>query len=90
MSGTIEPAGDRVFVVQDEAPEKTEGGILRTKADQEAERPLAGVVSAVGPDVQHIEKGDRVVFTGYAGTPQEVLGKNYMVMREEEILCRIT
>jgi chaperonin GroES len=33
-----------------------------------------------------VKKGDRVLFTSYAGTEVKVGGNEYLIMREEDIL----
>ena len=90
---TIRPLGDRVLVQRVEAEEKTAGGILLP--DSAKEKPKEGKVISVGDGKMldngerstfSVKKGDRVLFTSYAGTEVKVAGQEYLIMREEEIL----
>jgi chaperonin GroES len=89
----IRPLGDRVLVKRVEAEEKTAGGILLPDSAQE--KPKEGKVIAVGEGKQldngerssfSVKKGDRVLFTSYAGTEVKLDGEEYMIMREDDIL----
>lgn len=90
---TIRPLGDRVLVQRTEAEEKTAGGILLP--DSAKEKPKEGKVISVGEGKTldngekskfSVKKGDRVLFTSYAGTEVKVGGNEYLIMREEDIL----
>ena len=92
-SATIRPLGDRVLVQRTEAEEKTSGGILLP--DSAKEKPKEGKVISVGDgrvldngerSKFSVKKGDRVLFTAYAGTEVKTNGIEYMIMREEDIL----
>ena len=90
---TIRPLGDRVLVQRTEAEEKTAGGILLP--DSAKEKPKEGKVISIGEGKTldngekskfSVKKGDRVLFTSYAGTEVKVGGNEYLIMREEDIL----
>jgi chaperonin GroES len=90
---TIRPLGDRVLVQRVEAEEKTAGGILLP--DSAKEKPKEGKVISIGEGKTldngekskfSVKKGDRVLFTSYAGTEVKVGGNEYLIMREEDIL----
>lgn len=90
---TIRPLGDRVLVQRVEAEEKTAGGILLP--DSAKEKPKEGKVISLGEGKTldngekskfSVKKGDRVLFTSYAGTEVKVGGNEYLIMREEDIL----
>ena len=90
---TIRPLGDRVLVQRTEAEEKTAGGILLP--DSAKEKPKEGKVVSIGEGKTldngekskfSVKKGDRVLFTSYAGTEVKVGGNEYLIMREEDIL----
>jgi len=90
---TIRPLGDRVLLQRVEAEEKTAGGILLP--DSAKEKPKEGKIIAVGDgrvldngerSKFSVKKGDRVLFTSYAGTEVKVGGQEYLIMREEDIL----
>jgi chaperonin GroES len=88
------PLGDRVIVRLLEKEETKKGGIIIP--DTAKERPSEGEVLAVGkgrrtntgdrvaPDVK---KGDRVLFSKYAGTEIEVDRTKCLVMKEDDILA---
>jgi chaperonin GroES len=90
----ITPLGDRIVVERLEAEEKTAGGIVLPEAAKE--KPKEGRVISVGPgrtldsgkrtELQ-VKEGDRVIFTSYAGTEVKVEGKEYLVMREDDVLA---
>jgi len=89
----IRPLQDRVIVERLAEEEKTKGGIIIP--DTAKEKPMEGKVIAVGkgrvtddgklvkPDVK---AGDRILFNKYAGTEVKIEGKEYLIMREEDIL----
>jgi chaperonin GroES len=90
---TIRPLGDRVLVQRTEAEEKTAGGILLP--DSAKEKPKEGKIISIGEGKTldngekskfSVKKGDRVLFTSYAGTEVKVGGNEYLIMREEDIL----
>jgi chaperonin GroES len=89
----IRPLQDRVIVERMDEEQKTKGGIIIP--DTAKEKPMEGKVVAVGkgrttedgklmkPDVK---AGDRILFSKYAGTEVKVEGKEYLIMREDDIL----
>ncbi len=89
----LTPLQDRVLVERVEAVEKSAGGLYIP--DTAKEKPQEGQVVAVGkgkrkedgtvvgPDVK---AGDRVLFSKYAGNDVTIDGKEYIIMREDDIL----
>jgi chaperonin GroES len=89
----IRPLQDRVIVERVEAVEKSAGGLFIP--DTAKEKPQEGKVIAVGkgkrredgtliaPDVK---KGDRILFSKYAGSDVTLDGNEYIIMREDDIL----
>ncbi len=93
---TIRPLDDRVVVERVEAEEKTQGGIVLP--DTAKEKPSKGKVVAVGEGRLlesgkrapiDLKKGDNVLFGKYAGSEVTVDGKEYLIMRESDILAKI-
>lgn len=89
----IRPMNDRVLVVRVEEEQKTAGGIIIP--DTAKEKPIEGKVVAAGPgklDEEgkrtplEVKKGDRILFSKYAGTEIKVDGKEHLFMRESDIL----
>jgi chaperonin GroES len=90
----LTPLGDRVLVKRCEAEEKTAGGIVLP--DTAKEKPKEGEVIAMGSGkltddgeraALTVKKGDRVLFTSYAGNEVKIDGEDYLLMREEDILA---
>lgn len=84
----LKPINDRVVVEPSPAEEKTAGGIIIP--DTAKEKPQRGKVIAVGPgkdDVKMtVKKGDTVLYGKYAGQELSYEGKDYLIMREDDIL----
>ena len=61
--------------------------------DTAKEKPLAGKVIAVGPgpaDVKmEVKTGDQVLYGKYAGTEINIDGKDYLIMKQGDILAII-
>ncbi|HHT9124686.1 MAG TPA: co-chaperone GroES [Candidatus Brocadiia bacterium] len=93
---TIRPLDDRVVIERVEAEEKTQGGIVLP--DTAKEKPARGRVVAVGEGRLlesgkrapiDLKKGDNILFGKYAGSEVTVDGKEYLIMRESDILAKI-
>jgi chaperonin GroES len=92
----IRPLDDRIVVEPLEAEEKTEGGIVLP--DTAKEKPTKGKVISVGEGKLLdngsrakllVKKGDQVLYGKYAGTEITVSGKEYLILREGDILAKI-
>ena len=87
----IKPLADRVLVEPAPAEEKTAGGIIIP--DTAKEKPQKGTVVAVGPgkkdEPMTVKPGDVVLYGKYSGTEITVDGKNYLIMRESDIVAII-
>ena len=89
----VTPLHDRALVVRIEEEEKTSGGIIIP--DTAKEKPQEGRVIAVGAgkldeDGKRIpldvKKGDRVLFSKYAGNEIKIEGEEHLIVREDDIL----
>jgi chaperonin GroES len=89
----IRPLNDRILVVRVEEEKKTAGGIIIP--DTAKEKPQEGKVVAAGPGKvgedgkrtpMDVKKGDRVLFSKYAGSEIKVDGVEHIFMREDDIL----
>jgi chaperonin GroES len=87
------PLGDRVVVKRVQEDVKTAGGIIIP--DTAKEKPIEGKVIAVGNGKiledgkvrpLDVKKGDKILFSKYAGTEIKVDGEELLMMREEDIL----
>ncbi len=89
----IRPLQDRIVVKRIEEEEKTSGGIIIP--DTAKEKPMEGKVVAVGRGKVSeegkrmpldLKKGDRILFSKYAGTEVKIEGEEHLIMREEDVL----
>lgn len=89
----LRPLHDRVLIERTEGEEKTKGGIIIP--DNAKEKPLEGVVMAVGSGRTledgtlrplQVKTGDKILFAKYAETEVKVSGKTYILLREDDIL----
>ncbi|MGO9145359.1 MAG: co-chaperone GroES [Desulfomonilia bacterium] len=93
----IRPLHDRVIVKRIEEDQKTKGGIIIP--DTAKEKPQMGEVIAAGSGKKtedgkllplDVKKGDRVLFSKYAGNDIKIDGEELLIMKEEDILGIIT
>ncbi len=88
---SLKPINDRVVVLPAPADAKTSGGIIIP--DTAKEKPQKGKIIAVGPgkdgEKLTVKKGDTVLYGKYAGQELEYDGKEYLIMREDDILVVI-
>ncbi len=91
MALNIKPLSDRVMVEPAEAETTTAAGIIIP--DTAKEKPQRGTVVAVGNGKQDhtmtVKIGDTVLYGKYAGTELKYEGKDYLIMREDDILAII-
>lgn len=90
----IVPLGDKIVVKRLDAEEQTAGGIVLPSSAQE--KPHEGKVLSVGEgrltkdgsraELQ-VSEGDRVLFTSYAGTEINIDGKDFLIMKEDDVLA---
>lgn len=85
----IKPLADRVLIEPAVAELKTAGGIIIP--DTAKEKPQRGIVLAAGPGKKDepvmVKAGDQVLYGKYAGTEITIEGKDYLIMRESDILA---
>ncbi|MCP4757886.1 MAG: co-chaperone GroES [Planctomycetes bacterium] len=90
----VKPLGDKVLVKRAEARDRTESGLYLPESAKD--KPREGEVMATGAGLLNketgdympfsIKKGDRVLFTSYAGTEVKIDGTEYLIMTEDDIL----
>ena len=90
----LKPLNDRVIVTRVEKEQKTAGGIIIP--DTAKEKPQEGKIMAVGPGKLNekgkripleVKKGDRILFSKYAGTEIKIDGVEHIFMKEDDILA---
>ena len=92
----IKPLDDRIVIEPLEAEEKTAGGIVLPDAANE--KPIKGKVVATGPGIlteggkraeMSLKKGDLVIFGKFSGSEYTVEGKEYLIMKESDVLAKV-
>ncbi|MCX7799371.1 MAG: co-chaperone GroES [Fimbriimonadales bacterium] len=91
---TLQPLHDRIVVEAAPKEDKTPGGIILPDTAQE--KPQRGKVLAVGPGKRldsgqiapvDVKVGDHVLYGKYAGTEVTVDGKDYIILRADDVLA---
>lgn len=86
---TIKPLADRVVVEPMEAETKTASGLYIP--DTAKEKPQRGTIMAVGngktDEPMELKVGDQILYGKYAGTEISVDGKDYLIMRQSDVLA---
>jgi chaperonin GroES len=95
MTVNITPLHDRVIVRRLEEKETAKGGIIIP--DTAKEKPHEGEVIAIGAgklEKGHripldVKVGDRILFGKYTGNDIKIEDREYLILREEEILAKV-
>jgi chaperonin GroES len=91
----IKPLGDRVVLEQISPEETTKSGII-LPGTVEKEKPEQGKVVAVGTGKllkdgtrakMDVKVGDKVLFSRYSPSEVKIDGKEYLVVKEEDVLA---
>ncbi|HLG42825.1 MAG TPA: co-chaperone GroES [Planctomycetota bacterium] len=94
MPSQLRPIRDKIVVERLEAEEKTAGGIVLP--DTAKDKPQQGTIIAVGPGKlldsgkihePEVKRGDRVIFSSFAGTEVKVEARTYLILSESEVLA---
>lgn len=94
MGLKLKPLEDRVVVEPKEADDKTASGIILPDTAQE--KPQEATIVAMGPGKASdsgtivkmtVKVGDNVLYGKYSGSEVTVDGKEYLIMRESDILA---
>ena len=89
----IRPLYDRIVVKRIEEQETSRNGIIIP--DSAKEKPQEGEVLAVGKGKSNdegkvfpldVKVGDRILFGKYSGTETKLVGTEYLIMREDDVL----
>jgi chaperonin GroES len=95
MTLNVIPLHDRILVTRLEAKEVGKSGIIIP--DSAKEKPQEGEVAAVGLGKMEkgkrapidVKVGDRILFGKYTGNEISVDDREYLILREEEILAKL-
>ena len=91
----INPLADHILIEPIKEEEKTKSGILLPQT-VDKEKPEQGTVIAVGPGRKtdegqvipvSVKRGQKVLFTKYGPNEIKVDGKEYLIVKEEDILA---
>ena len=90
----VKPLGDKLLIQRAEAQKQTDSGIYLPESAKD--KPKEGTVMAIGAGRLNqdsgkripftVSKGDRVIFTSYAGTEIKIDDSEYLIMTEDDIL----
>ena len=90
----IRPLHDRILVKREEEKEVKKGGIIIP--DTAKEKPQEGKVVAVGGGKVNedgkkipldVKAGDKILFGKYSGSEVKIDDKEYLIMKEEDVLA---
>src|SRR3984957_13905205 len=95
MTVSVTPLHDRILVTRLEAKEMAKSGIIIP--DSAKEKPQEGEVVAVGLGKMEkgsrvpidVKVGDRILFGKYTGNEITVDEREYLILREEEVLAKL-
>jgi chaperonin GroES len=92
----LRPLADNILLEPLEKEQKTPSGILIP--DTAKEKPQEGLVVAVGPGRTNdagklmpldVKKGDKVLYKKWGGNEVKIEGKEYLIVKGEDILAVI-
>jgi chaperonin GroES len=96
MSINVQPLADYVVAEPEEAPTKTASGLYLP--EKTTEKPKVAKVLAVGPGrvgddneriPMSVKVGDRILYRSYSPTEVKLDGKEYLLIKEEDVLATI-
>ena len=96
MAVHFRPLHDRIIIQRVEEKEAIRGGIIIP--DSAKEKPQEGKVMRVGAGKMldngtrvpvEVKEGDLILFGKYSGAEVKIDGKEYIILREDEILAVI-
>ena len=78
---------DRIIVTTTQGEKKTNGGIIIPETAQK--KSCVGTVVSVGSKCELVAVGDKIVYGEYSGTEVILDDQEYLIMGEEDALCKI-
>ncbi|HJP96846.1 MAG TPA: co-chaperone GroES [Candidatus Saccharimonadales bacterium] len=87
MSVKVHPLADYVVAQAEEAKTKTASGLYLPQ--NAAEKPKVAKVVAMGPKVESVGLGDRIIYKSFSPTEVKVDGEEYLLVKEEDILATV-
>ena len=90
----VRPLGDKVLVKRSDPQTKTDSGIILPESAKD--KPKEGKIVALGAGNLNketgkympftVKKGDKVIFSSYAGTEIKIDEDDYLIITEDDIL----
>jgi chaperonin GroES len=93
----LKPLGDRLIVRAIEEDEKTASGLVLP--DTAKEKPQKGKIVAIGDGKidengkripLEVKEGDEVLYSKYGGTEIKIDGEDLLVLRESDVLAKVS
>jgi len=93
----LQPLGERIVIKPSEQEAQTKGGIYLP--DTAKEKPQEGEIVAAGPGrvtddgtriPMELAVGDKVIYSKYAGTEYKDGDEEYLILRESDVLAKIS
>ena len=83
----LEPLDDYVVIQPSDEETETRAGLIIPASSEAGCR--TGIVTAVGPDVESLEPGDKVLFPKDAGFDVRLAGSAVKVIRRSDLIARV-
>lgn len=84
----IKPLNDYVVLTYKKEDNKSQSGIILRLDDQKTEQNCTGIVLSCGPEVsKEIKPNVEVVYKSYSGTKITIKDKDYLILKNEEIIA---
>lgn len=90
----VRPLGDKLLIKRAKAQKKTDSGIYLPESAKD--KPKEGKVMAVGSGILNketgrympfsVKKGDRIIFSSYAGTEVKLGDDEMLILTEDDVL----
>ncbi len=90
----VRPLGEKILVKRAEAQSKTDAGIYLPESAKD--QPKEGKVVALGSGILNkdtgeympftVKKGDRIIFTSYAGTEVKIGDDEMLILTQDDVL----
>lgn len=87
MAVPIQPLGDNVVAVAEEATNKTASGLYLPESAKE--KPQTAKIQAVGKGVKELKVGDKIIYKSYSTTDVKVGNTDYIIVKEEDVLATV-
>jgi chaperonin GroES len=85
-NSNIQPLGENVLIEPAKTDTKTASGIVLP--DTGGEKPQEGLVVATGDDKKiKVKAGQKVIYSKYSGNELKMGGKEYLLVKNEDILA---